>query len=272
MSAVLAGLFIHPIKSAAGFACNQAVLGPHGLQHDREWMIVEAATGRGITQREDSRLALLGTAIEGSHLRLWNPAGAGPVLDLQHEGEVREVTVWGAQCAAFDAGDDAAAFLSDWLEKPLRLVRFDARRARLSNQDWTQGREVSTLFSDGYPMLVLSQASVADLAARVGQDLPVQRFRPNLLLGGVPAYAEDEAAGLQIGDVRVNLTKACTRCVMTTIDQQRGERMGDEPLRTLKSYRFDKALRGVIFGRNAYAVAGEGTTLTRGMTVTLLSA
>lgn len=269
MTAVLAGLFIYPIKSAAGIACDSATLGPRGLLHDREWMIVDAA-GRFITQRDEARLALLKVAIGDGQLRLSNPAGAGPVLALDHEGEAREVIVWRWQCAAFDAGEVAAQFLSDWLGRPLRLVRFDARRARLSNHDWTAGRDVPNQFSDGYPLLVLSQASIEDLSARVGKPLPVERFRPNILLGGVGPYAEDESATLAAGAARFTLTKACTRCVITTIDQQRGERDGEEPLATLKSYRFSRELRGVLFGRNAFALEGEGAKLTRGMPVTLL--
>jgi uncharacterized protein YcbX len=271
MTAALAGIFLYPIKSAAGIACDEVVLGPHGLEHDREWMIVDP-TGRFITQREEARLALLTTAIAAGKLQLGNPQGAGPAVDLQHGGEVRAVQVWGASCNAFDAGTEVAQFLSDWLGRPLRLVRFDTRRLRLANQDWTAEREVSTLFSDGFPMLVLSQASIDDLSVRVGRELPVQRFRPNLLLGGVSAYAEDAALELATGAARIALTKACTRCVITTIDHMRGERTDDEPLRTLKKYRFDAALRGVIFGRNAYATAGVGSVLRHGDAVELRGA
>jgi len=266
MSITLTGLFIHPVKSAAGIACASARLGPRGLEHDREWLIVDS-NGRFITQREEARLALLITAIQDGQLKLANPAGRGPSLPLDHEGEPREVQVWRSVCAAFDAGEEVAEFLSGWLGRPLRLVRFDQRRARLSNHDWTEGRDVTNQFSDGYPMLVLSEASIADLSARVGQDLPVQRFRPNLLLAGLAPYGEDALREIGVGDARIRLTKACTRCVITTIDQQRGERTGEEPLHTLKMYRYDTALRGVIFGRNAYAVAGEGAELKVGMTV-----
>jgi uncharacterized protein YcbX len=263
MTVVVSGLYIYPVKSAAGIACDSVTLGTSGFAHDREWMVVDA-NGRGITQRDESRLALLGTAIQGETLLLGNPHGAGPTLELAHGGNRVEVQVWGARCAAFDAGDEAARFLSDWLGKTLRLVRFDTSRQRLSNHDWTGGRDVPTLFTDGYPLLVLSRASIGDLAARVGRNLPVQRFRPNVLLDGVEPYAEDAASELVVGDVVLQLTKACTRCVITTIDQTRGELTDDEPLRTLKGYRFDAALRGVAFGRNAYATAGVGTTLQRG--------
>src|SRR5690606_12105443 len=103
-----------------------------------------------------------------------------------------------------------------------------------------------------------------------GQALPLERFRANLVLDGVAPYAEDAAAALVAGAARLRLTKACTRCVITTIDHTRGERDGEEPLRTLRSYRFDKALRGVVFGRNAYAEQGEGEVLRVGMPVGLL--
>lgn len=270
MSAAIAGLYLHPVKSAAGIACESVQLGPAGLLHDREWLIVDPA-GRFVTQREEARLALLATAIEAGHLRLANPQGAGPSLALDHEGAPRAVVVWRSQCTGFDAGDDVATFLSDWLGRPLRMVRFDPRHPRLSNHDWTGGRDVPTLFSDGYPMLVLSEASVADLSSRVGRALPPERFRANIVLGGVAPYAEDAMMEIAVGDARIRLTKACTRCVITTIDHRRGERDGDEPLATLKAYRFDRELRGVVFGRNAYAVAGEGTVLRRGMTVTTVA-
>lgn len=270
MTAVLSRLFIHPVKSAAGIDCETAVLGPRGLQHDREWMIVDAA-GRFVTQRDEARLALLKVAIAGGMLRLSNPQGDGPSLALDHEGAHCEVTVWRAQCAAFDAGDEVAQFLSAWLGRPLRMVRFDARRERLSNHDWTEGRDVPNLFTDGYPLLVLSQGSVDDLAARAGRALPVERFRANLVIDGVAPYAEDAARAVHAGAARLLLTKACTRCVITTIDHRRGQRDGEEPLRTLRSYRLDKALRGVVFGRNAYAIEGAGTVLRRGMPIRLLA-
>src|SRR5690606_38795894 len=160
---------------------------------------------------------------------------------------------------------------SDWLGRPLRLVRFDGRRPRWSNPDWTAGCAVQTTFTDGYPMLVLSQASIDDLAARVGKPLEVERFRPNLVIGGVAPYAEDAASGLTVGAARFTLTNACTRCVIATIDPRTGGRDGDEPLRTLKTYRFDSAMRGLVFGRNAYAVEGVGTRHARGMPLRLLS-
>ncbi|HMA13076.1 MAG TPA: MOSC N-terminal beta barrel domain-containing protein [Steroidobacteraceae bacterium] len=269
MTATLARLFIYPVKSAAGIECDRVELGPQGFRHDREWMIVDPA-GRFVTQREEGRLALLATAIEGGRLRLSIPSGQSICVALDHGGESVAVRVWSANCRAFDAGREATQLLSGFLGRPLRLVRFDTAQPRFADSRWTAGREVATLFADGYPLLVLSQASIADLSARVGRELPVQRFRPNILLEGVGPYAEDAASVLLSGDARLQLTKACTRCAITTIDHATGERTGAEPLATLKSYRFDPALRGVVFGRNAYALAGVGSTLTRGAPASII--
>lgn len=267
----LSRLFIYPVKSAAGIECGQVELTPQGFRHDREWMIVDPA-GRFLTQREESRLALLSTAIGDGRLRISVASGEGIDVALDHGGENVAVQVWSAHCRAFDAGREAAQFLSDFLGRPLRLVRFDPAQQRLSDPRWTSGREVATRFTDGYPLLVLSQASVDEVSARVGQALDVRRFRPNILLDGVGAYAEDAAEQLESGPVRLQLTKACTRCAITTINPDTGVRASEEPLATLKSYRFDRQLHGVVFGRNAYALAGAGSTLTRGAPVSIIGA
>lgn len=268
MTLTAAALFIYPVKSAAGFACETVELAAAGLKHDREWMIVDPA-GRFLTQRELPQLSQLRTRIGEGELQLTVPAGATHSLPLAHEGERVEVQVWGARCTAFDAGAESAAFLGAFLQRPVRLVRFDPAAQRLSNHDWTQGRDVPTRFTDGYPLLVLSQASIDDLSARVGRPLPVERFRPNLLIGGGTAYCEDAATRLSIGAAVFAITKASTRCVITTLDPATGRRQDDEPMATLKRYRHDAALRGVVFGRNAYALEGVGTKLSRGQTLTL---
>ena len=268
MNARLAGLYVHPVKSAAGIPLDSAQVRETGLAHDREWMLVDPA-GRFLTQRELPQLALLRTHIADGALWLSTPQHNLSPLPVTHTGAAVEVQVWRSRCRAFHAGPAWSAPLSEWLSRPVRLVRFDPAVPRHSNPDWTAGRDVPNFFSDGYPLLVLSRASIEDLAARVGRPLEVERFRPNLLLEDVAPYAEDAATRLTCGAVELALTKACTRCAITTVDPHTGQRGDDEPLATLKRYRHDAALRGVVFGRNAYVVAGAGTTLTRGMTVTL---
>ena len=269
----LHGLFVYPVKSCRGIALTEARLTATGLAHDREWMVVDPE-GRFITQRDTPALALVGTALSDAQLHLSTPDGASVSLSLDHEGQLSEVGVWRSRVPAFDAGAAAAEFFTHWLQRPARLVRFDARHRRLSNRDWTGDVAAPNLFSDGYPLLVLSEASRLDLSARVGRDLPVDRFRPNVLLAGVPAYAEDAAAQLQLADgVALRLTKPCTRCIMTTIDQATGLPDGDEPLRTLKTYKYNNALRGVTFGINAVLLPGAlGASLQIGQAVSLQQA
>ena len=228
----IAALYVHPVKSCAGISLNAADALLTGLEHDREWMVIDPE-GRFVTQREAPRMALVRTDLNDQGLQLATD-GASVTLPFGHEGALREVAVWRSKVPAFDAGDEAAAFLSDFLDRPLRLVRFDARHARLSNRDWTGGLKAPNLFSDGYPVLVATEASLADLNARMGGvQLPMSRFRPNIVLGGVGPWAEDGIMDFRVGEVELRLVKPCTRCVITTTDQTRGERDGAEPLRTL---------------------------------------
>ena len=245
----IAALQVYPVKSCAGIALDTARLHPTGLAHDREWMVVDPV-GHFLTQRDAPRMALLGTALDASTLTL-RAGDAALQLPLDHDGPLREVVVWRSRVPAFDAGEPAAQLLSDFLGRPARLVRFDRRHARLSNQDWTGAQQAPNFFSDGYPVLVVSQASLADLNRRLAVPLPMDRFRPNVVLGGVGPWAEDALGDVAFGEARLRIVKPCTRCVITTTDQARGERDGEEPMRTLKTFRYDAALRGVAFGQNA---------------------
>jgi len=265
-TARLASLHVYPLKSARGLSQRTARLHGTGLQHDREWLIVDAR-GRFVTQREQPRLATLQVLLPPDRIQLVVPGR--PALDLPrtHDGATRRVQVWRDDCAAIDAGDEAAQWLSEWLGDTFRLVRFDRSQPRLSSRDWTGGIEAPNLFADGFPLLVLSQASLDDLAARAGRRFSLDRFRPNLLLDGLEAYAEDRIEELSIGVVRLRLVKPCTRCVITTTDPHSGTRDGDEPLRTLRSYRHDARLQGVTFGQNAIVLEGAGSLLAVGQTV-----
>ena len=216
------------------------------------------------TQRELPRLALLGAEVLAEGLRI-TAAGLAPLSignDAPHQP--RRVHIWRDTCAAVDFGDEIAATLSHWLGSPCRLVRFDPAERRLSEARYRGEVEASNAFSDGYPLLLLSEASRRDLCARVGRELPMNRFRPNIVLEGLDAYDEDQLHELQQGDVVLRVVKACTRCIITTTDQQHGTRDGAEPLHTLKTYRYDAALGGVCFGQNLVIVRGTGSTLTVG--------
>jgi hypothetical protein len=259
----LASLHVYPVKSCRGLAVPQARLTDAGLEHDREWMIV-TPDGRFLTQREVPRLALVTTALESEALTLAAEGAGRLAVPLDVRGSEREVVVWGHGCRAFDQGEAAARWLGDFLGRAVRLVRFDPAHRRLSDTAWTGGLEAPNRFSDGFALLAISLASLADLNARLPAPLPMDRFRPNLVLDGLAPYGEDQLGDLVAGDVRLRRVKPCTRCSITTTNQGTGAVEGDEPLRTLKSYRWDRALRGVTFGQNLIVVAGAGSRLTVG--------
>lgn len=262
----IAGLYVYPIKSCRGIALSRARVTPAGLQHDREWMVV-TPEGRFLTQRELPRLALVVPALDEGQLTLGAP-GIGPLnvsLRGAPDAAQLEVTVWGAKCLARDEGDEAAKWFSTVLGRSVRLVRFDRSRRRPTDPSWSQGLDGEALFSDGFPILVLSQASLDDLNARLPvPPLPVDRFRPNVLIDGCEPYGEDRIATLTSDSVRLRLVKPCTRCSITTVDQLTGTPTGEEPLKTLKTYRWDAQLRGVAFAQNAIVEAGDGATLVVG--------
>jgi uncharacterized protein YcbX len=145
-------------------------------------------------------------------------------------------------------------------------VRFDRSVRRPTDPAWSQGLAGETRFSDGFPLLVLSRASFDDLNARLPEPLPLDRFRPSLFIDQCAAYAEDAIGTLAHDSIRVRIVKPCIRCIITTTDQATGTPMGDEPLRTLKTYRWDAKLRGVAFAQNAIVEAGAGQVLKAGMT------
>jgi uncharacterized protein YcbX len=262
---VIAALYVYPVKSCRGIALSRARLTAAGLQHDREWMVV-TPEGRFLTQRELPQLAVVSTSLHDGALGLAAP-GRPPFrvcLQPANDTPMREVTVWGEPCLARDEGEAAATWFSDLLGRAVRLVRFDRSRRRPTDPDWSQGLDGEALFSDGFPVLVLSQASLDDLNARLPVALPVDRFRPNILLQGCEPYEEDRIGALTLDGVRLRLVKPCARCSVTTVEQATGVVQGDEPLRTLKTYRWDARRRGVLFGQNAIVEAGDGAELAVG--------
>lgn len=259
----ITGLNIYPVKSCRGIALTQARLTETGFAHDREWLVITPER-RFLTQRERPQLAQIETAITGDNLVLRKPNGAELKLPLDLTGPEVEVAIWRDKANAFDAGDEAASWLTEHLGKPSRLVRFDKRRKRAQNNDWTGGIDAQAQFSDGYPWLLISQGSLDELNRRLPQPLPMNRFRPNIVVDGLPPFGEDSVDEFVSGAVRLKVAKPCDRCVITTTDQISGERTGEEPLKTLKEFRFDRNLRGVLFGQNMILTGGLGEQLKVG--------
>jgi len=256
-------LNIYPVKSCRGIALTQARVTETGFEHDREWLVI-TPEGRFLTQRERPQLAQIETAISNQQLVLRKPQGADLSIPLDMTGRELQVTIWRDEAAAFDAGDEAATWLTEHLGKPARLVRFDKRHKRVSNMQWTEGVEALTQFADGYPWLLISQGSLDELNRRMATPLPMNRFRPNIVVEGLPPFGEDSVDEFVSGEVRLKVVKPCDRCAITTTDQMTGERTSDEPLAALKEFRFDRNLRGVLFGQNMILTGGVGKELKVG--------
>jgi uncharacterized protein YcbX len=259
-TAIINQLYIYPIKSCAGTALDRVKLTQHGLAGDRNWMVVHDA-GRFLTQRELPRLALVKPFLDGARLRLRATGLPDLEVIVDQRGAAIPVIVWKDRFAALDAGEDAAHWLSGFLHSEVRLVRFDTSITRLSDPNWTVGIDVPIAFADGFPILVISEASLADLNKRLDQPLPMNRFRPNIVLRGLAAYEEDRVTELFDGKLRLRMVKPCARCSITTVEQASGEFTGAEPLQTLKQYRWSRKLRGSQFGQNAIIVSGVGDEL-----------
>jgi len=264
-TAELTQLFIYPVKSCRGIALRESRVTVRGLDHDREWMVVDGA-GNFLTQRQHPRMALIETRLTAQSLQLAAEGRGSIEVPLQGARERRSVRVWRHECGAFDEGDAAARWLGGFLGMPVRLVRFDPAHRRLSNREWAGGLSAENRFTDGYPLLLVSQESLDELNRRLAGagPLPMDRFRPNLVIRGAGAHAEDNLLSLRSDGIELRPVKPCTRCPITTTNQQTAA-TGAEPLRTLAMYRRDLHLGGVAFGMNTLLVAGDGETLRVGM-------
>ena len=290
-------LHVYPVKGCRGLSPERVTAEVTGFAtealSDREWMVIDSQA-RFVTQREFPRLALVEVSTARGDTLLLATSGLSPlVIPLARAPRpAREVRVWRSAVRGFDEGDDAAEWLTRALGSPVRLVRFDRTKPRHCNPDfvgdtgagrsplraarcppegerapWERPGGAHTLFADGYPVLVIGLASLSDLNARLADngfpEVPMNRFRPNLVLAGLDPYAEDYVDTIEAGDVVLQCVKPCTRCQVTTTDQATAN-VGVEPLRTLAGYRMNERSGGVTFGMNAIVVAGAGATLTRG--------
>lgn len=247
-------LNVYPVKSLGGFSLAEAECTPRGLRHDRRFMVVTPG-GSFLTQREHPRMATAWTEVDGGRLRLAAPDAGEVELDAEPlEGEKMRVTVWNSTVNAIAPSSEADAWLSAFLETPVRLVYMPESTERLSNPKHGHGL---VGFADGFAHLVLGEASLADLNARLGKKghapLPMNRFRPNLVVAGLAPYAEDALGEFRVGEAILRGTKPCARCQIPSTDQATGEVRGPEPLATLAEYRDDPKL-GTLFGMNCATV------------------
>lgn len=252
---VVSALNVYPIKSCAGIALDVAQLGPRGIVHDRSFMLVDRE-GMFITQREQPRMALIRPAISANGELMVQATGMQALTIASSQREPRyPVTVWKYTGDGIDQGDEIAEWFSSFLSSDCRLVLFPNEAVRRSNPKYARREQDQVAFADGYPCLLISEASLADLNARLEQPLPMNRFRPNIVVSGTEPYAEDTWRMIRIGEVTFDIVKPCDRCVITTTNQITTQR-GKEPLKTLAKYR-QATDNGVMFGQNlTYARPG----------------
>lgn len=246
----LSALYRYPLKSARYESLPSARVDALGVVGDRRWMLVEEGSGRFLTQRLLPQMGRIAVQVHADQsLTLSAPGQISLQVPLPDaDQDLRGITLWSDSFRVPDAGDAAAAWASAVIGRACRLVHVPESRTRQVDTGYAQpGDKVA--FADGFPLLLIGQASLDDLCARIGRPLEMLRFRPNFVVQGSAAYAEDSWKRIRIGDIEFDVAKGCSRCVLTTIDPHTGERSADrEPLTTLKTYREHEG--SVYFGQN----------------------
>jgi uncharacterized protein YcbX len=280
LQATISRLFVYPVKSCAGVELQESLLIETGLEFDRAWMVVDEER-EFVSQRELPRMALIRPTLKHSEMVLRAPGMLALHIAFDRVEAPVRVRVWDDEVAAYDMGDIAAQWFSDFLSeagKParkLRMARFDPEHRRLSSRQWTGETEALNQFADGFPLLVTSEASLAELNARLAAaghgSVGMERFRPNIVLAGIEAHDEDRVDALHVatgeGSAVLRPVKPCARCSIPDVDPATGDsspEVGD----MLRSYRADARVNGAItFGMNAIVVEGVEHGLRVGQAV-----
>jgi uncharacterized protein YcbX len=247
----LSALTYYPVKSMQGLDVPEAGVARRGLANDRLLMVTDS-DGMFYTQRDLPRLAAIRPQLAGESLTLSAPEMAPLTLPLRRVGPALPVSIWEDEAEAIDQGDLAAEWLSRFLDADARLMRVPDDFRRSVSSEYAVTSQDNVGFADGFPLLVVSQESLDDLNARMETPIPMNRFRPNVVVSGCEPFAEDGWKRIRIGDVELALVKPCGRCAVTTHHQTTGEWMGKEPLRTLATFR--RQTSKVMFAMNAIPV------------------
>ncbi len=268
----ISSLNLYPVKSMRGIGVDRARLSSLGLEHDRRWMVVRDDS-RFVTQRDLPALALIETGLDENGIELRRSGHGSVVLPHDLPGEERVLTrVWNDDCETLDAGSEWSRWLTAALEStvPLRLVRMAPGFVRPQSRPEDLGAETTTAFADAAPFLVANEASLTalnrELLARGLDEVPMNRFRPNIVVRGLPAFSEHHTGELAHPDYRLQLCHPCQRCVVTTIDQDTALRNSDwQPYRMLRDINpMPGNPRAPAFGQNAILAAGDGETIRVG--------
>jgi uncharacterized protein YcbX len=260
--ATIAALFVYPVKSTRAIARQRVRVAQTGFEWDRQWMLIDAA-GTFLSQRTHPQLARIVPEVTSDALVLTAPGLPPLSLPLTAAGKRVAVRVHRDPCVGVEQGAEANAWVSRAIGQTVRLVRVPPHPERRANPQFAGTTLAPMGFADGYPVLVCNEASLADLNERMPQAIPMERFRPNIVLAGLPAWAEDRIDTLEVGELTLRLVKPCVRCTIPSIDQCTGLPSTD-PAPVLRKFRFSKALLGITFGENGVIAAGTGCEIEQG--------
>ena len=255
----LTSIHTYPIKSLGGVSLAEAVVQPRGLQYDRRWMLVDDSS-RFVSQREIAELALLGTALEAPFLVVFSKKNPALRLQIPLEPEVAvmpeiPVQIWNDQCLARVYAAETNRWFSEQLGPSVRLVYMADSTQRMADSHYAP-EDMPVSFADGYPFLLIGQASLDGLNSRLEQPLPMNRFRPNFVVESSIPHEEDNWRNFRIGNQPFRGVKPCARCIIPTTNQDTAQR-STEPMKTLATYRQQD--RKILFGQNViWLGAGEG--------------
>ncbi len=263
----ITALYTYPVKSCAGISVNEICCDDFGLEHDRRWAITNPQ-GKVLTQRDSARMALIQTAVDRQGTLTMSVAEQAPltVSPAAPGSAPAKLDVWGEESAGFDQGQPAADWLSKYLGMPCRLYAYDQSFLRQTKRTKPDGTKSRVAFADMCPLLVISDESLSDLNRRMTEPVPMNRFRPSIVISGLGEFAEDRYKQLDLGPIRLHAAKPCARCVMTTIDQDNGVPKGPEPLRTLNTFR--RVDDHVMFGH--YFLPDKSGQISLGMPIQVI--
>jgi len=245
----VSALYIYPVKSLGGIALASARVLPKGLQYDRRWMLVDE-NNQFLTQRVHAAMALFKTAMHEDGIVVRYSEKGEITIPFQSSGDMLQANVWNDEVQVQEVSKAHNEWFSACLGMPCKLVQFPEDHVRKVDPDYAIANDQTSL-SDGYPVLLIGQASLDDLNSRLEQAVSINRFRPNIVVQGSVPFEEDNWKMFSIGHAKFAGVKPCARCVMTTVDQETAAK-GEEPLRTLSTYR--KMGNKVMFGQNLLVV------------------
>lgn len=263
----LSEIWIYPIKSVSGIQMQEAKVLERGFELDRRWMLIDASN-TFLSQRTFPELALLDLKITDTALQIINRQNPEDKIETPLSPDLLEeleVNIWNDKVLAWTVDPAADAWLSEFLNQPVKLVYMGDQAVRQIDLRFSEeGENVS--FADGYPYLLISEASLTDLNERLKEPVSMRRFRPNLIVSGTSPFEEDTWGNIQIGSLSFRVVKPCARCTLITVDPNTAEK-GAEPLKTLSTYRFEN--NKVLFGQNLIAdhpgVLREGDAVITGL-------